>query len=154
MVSSTLFTHTTHSEPALDEGASGYMTFLSEFGIDHMPARITTAQTTEGGESALFRLSDSTGTVTFEPVPAPISHSSLSSTDAFLLDASSTAHAPAIYVWVGKGASLNEQRLVLQYAQQYLHNKRQADETVKVGVSIIRMKEGSESQDFLKTIDS
>jgi len=130
--------------------------FLSEFGTDEIPSdKAATAEASESdSEPALFRLSDSTGTVTFEPIPAPISRSSLSSEDVFLLDATSAPRAPAIYVWIGEKSSLNERRLALQYAQQYLYNKRQTNERVKVAANIVKMKEGLESEEFLLALGS
>jgi gelsolin len=118
-----------------------------------MPSRVATAEAIEGGQNALFRLSDSTGQVTFEPVQG-FSRSSLASEDAFLLDATSYPNPPTIYVWIGGNASLNERRLVLQYAQRYLHTKRRGDERVKVAVGIVKMREGHESEDFLEAMGS
>jgi gelsolin len=97
----------------------------------------------------LYRLSDSSGTVVFEPVGSP-AFSSLSSSDAFLLDHSSDSTHPAIYVWIGDSASLAEQRLAVQYAQIYTY-KNQADEArhIKPSVSLVKMKEGHESEAFM-----
>ena len=136
---------------SLDEGGQGFGVFLSEFGIDDMPARaVATAETTE--QTILFRLSDTIGNVTFDQVPPPISRSSLSSSDAFLLDTSNSATHPAIYVWIGEKASLNERRLAIQYVQQYLYNRRKENEHAKVTVNIVKMKEGIESTQFLNVL--
>lgn len=101
----------------------------------------------------LFRLSDSTGVVTFEAI-YPVTYSSLSSSDAFLLDHSRSEH-PTVYVWLGKEASLNERRLALQYAQRYLHDKQQKGEHghVHVGANIMKMNEGNESDAFLQALE-
>jgi Gelsolin repeat. len=99
----------------------------------------------------LFRLSDSTGAVTFDPVEPP-TYSSLSSDDAFLLDHSSNSLHPAIYIWIGNGASLNERRLAVQYAQEYLYRRKGTgkDDHIQVAISIVKMKEGEESEQFIQ----
>ena len=61
-------------------------------------------------EKQLFRLSDSSGELIFEAV-FPATEDSLSPDDAFILDDSANASAPAIYVWIGSRASLNERQI-------------------------------------------
>ncbi|KAJ6584044.1 actin regulatory protein [Mycena vulgaris] len=123
-----------------DEGGSGAGTFLAEFG-EHsqvLPARAAVAA---AGAPKLFRLSDASGQVTFEPVDPP-TRGSLQSNDAFLLDASR-----AIYVWLGKEASLGEKRLAPQYAQKYLYENG-AGKANGAATLIVKMKEGHESEAF------
>jgi gelsolin len=146
----------------IDEGGHGYGVFLSEFGVSEMPSGGTA--TLEGiiplgpdihRQPVLFRLSNSAGKLTLKKVPGPISRSSLSSDDVFLLDDSkAAAHAEAVYVWIGKKASLNERHLAIQYAQQYLYGKREENERVKVSVNIVKMGEGTESAEFLEALGS
>lgn len=100
--------------------------------------------------ASLYRLSDASGKVTFESVE-PTARSSLSSSDAFLLDDTSNPLAPAIYVWLGQNASLTEKRLAVQYAQNYLHNKAQAGRK-HYASNIVKMKEGHEAQAFLHAL--
>lgn len=99
--------------------------------------------------ATLYKLSDSTGTVEFTPVG--LSRSSLLSEDAFLLDNSANSAAPAVYVWIGKGSSLKERRLALQYAQQYLY-KHQGNGRARLAVSLVKLIEGRETQGFLHAL--
>ena len=86
-------------------------------------------------------------------MPSP-TRSSLSSADAFLLDNTGDTAHPSVYVWIGSQASLKERRLAMQYAHNHLHAKREKGETAKMTASIIKMNEGSESDDFLHIIDA
>lgn len=99
----------------------------------------------------LFRISDATGVVTFNTITPP-TKASLSSQDAFLLDYSTGVSHPAIFVWIGKEASLNESRLALQYAQRYLYDKKIKAGRVRVAIPIVKMKEGEETSEFLQVI--
>ncbi|KAH9931681.1 fragmin60 [Epithele typhae] len=96
---------------------------------------------------ALFRLSDASGEVVFDEV-APATASSLTSDDAFVLDASADAAAPAVYVWVGAGASLTERRLALQYGQRFLYAHRAQSGRAALATHIVRMAEGQETDAF------
>jgi len=98
----------------------------------------------------LFRISDATGVATFEKVE-PATRTSLSSQDVFLVDYSYSTTHPAIFIWIGTAASLNERRLSLQYAQHYLYDKqRKAPEStvVRVTTPIIKMREGEETPEL------
>lgn len=139
-----------------DEGGSGAGVFLSEFGEG------VTLHVHEGETSLpdvppiLLRISDATGSAVFEVVEPP-ARSSLHTSDAFLLDSSTNAVRPAIYIWLGKEASLGEKRLAVQYAQQYLYKKQgqgQEDRPVQVAIPVVRMNEGNETEDFLEAISS
>ena len=102
----------------------------------------------------LFRISDATGVATFEKVE-PAARTSLSSQDVFLVDHSYDATHPAIFIWIGTAASLNEKRLSLQYAQHYLYDQqRKAPEstTVRVTTPIIRMREGEETPELFEAL--
>jgi gelsolin len=102
------------------------------------------------GVPQLFRISDASGKASFEPVQ-PVSVSSLSSTDAFLLDNTGRVGA-AIYVWIGKDSTLNERRLAVEYAQRYLHERRGREGKGAVGISIVKMLEGRESAHFMRAM--
>ncbi|KAF5380713.1 hypothetical protein D9757_007053 [Collybiopsis confluens] len=135
-----------------DEGGHGTGTFLSEFGEDatiHREERLPSADESLSA-AKLFRISDATGQPTFAAVDPPISRSSLSSNDAFLLDSGSSMH-----VWIGAQSSLTEQRLALQYAQKYLHDRYNGESGGSrkgVAIPIIKMREGHENEEFLKCL--
>ena len=102
----------------------------------------------------LFRISDATGVATFEGVE-PATRTSLSSQDVFLVDHSYHATHPAIFIWIGTAASLNEKRLSLQYAQHYLYDKQRkapGESIVHVTIPIIKMQEGEETPEFLEAL--
>jgi len=65
----------------------------------------------------LFRLSDRTGALNFEFVAegAAINVDMFDSNDVFLLD-----EGYIIYVWVGAGASREEKKSGMRYAQKYI----------------------------------
>ncbi|CAK5283978.1 unnamed protein product [Mycena citricolor] len=136
-----------------DEGAPGSNKFLSEFGENTHIAAAFAAQ--EGSAApTLFRLSDAGGEVSFSAVDS-VSRSSLDSADTFLLD-HSRDQRPVIYVWIGKDASLDEQRLAVQYAQRYLHQQQLQGGASRHGAatSIVKMREGQETAAFLRALDS
>ncbi|TFK52331.1 actin depolymerizing protein [Heliocybe sulcata] len=126
-----------------DEGSSGAGIFLSEFGLEAVPPASGARQVTEDTPPTLYRLSDNSGEVQFERIGELDGLSSLSSNDAYLID-----HATAVYVWIGKEASLNERRLAMQYAQKYLHSKGEG----AAARCIVKMTEGMENSQFLEVI--
>ena len=131
-----------------DEGGQGFGLFLAELGLDAMPAAVAEESTKQ---PTLYRLSDSTGVITFEAIE-PVARSSLSSSDAFLLDDGGNNSAPAIYVWLGHGASLAERRLSVQYAQAYLYRQQQAGRR-HFAISIVKMNEGHEAEAFIHALE-
>lgn len=133
-----------------DEGTPGVGTFLTELGIDTMLPSQGTQETNPTHPRTLFRLSDASGSIDFEAMDSP-SWSSLSSSDAFLLDDSGNSTAPAIYIWIGKEASLSEKRLAVQYAQRYLYQNRERSRE-HVSVNIVKIKEGHEIPAFLHAL--
>jgi len=135
-----------------DEGGHGAGAFLAEFGVDSVPRQSSQTNSLPEILPTLYRLSDSSGSATFEPVE-PATFSSLSSSDAFLLDHSSSSTHPAIYVWIGKSASLTEHRLAVQYAQTYAHQKQVQAEHFKASISLVKMNEGHESDNFIHAFD-
>ncbi|KAF8195475.1 actin regulatory protein [Pholiota molesta] len=91
--------------------------------------------------SILWRMSDATG--------------ALSSDDAFLIDCSADMVHPAIFVWIGRQASLNEKRLSLHYAQCYLYDRTtKISPTTRfhVAIPIVKIQEGEETTEFLDAI--
>ncbi|TCD60397.1 hypothetical protein EIP91_010235 [Steccherinum ochraceum] len=139
-----------------DQGTSDLTTFLVKVGFDTstLPAPTPLSEPTdEPPAHTLYRLSDSPSQghqVTFTPVSPP-TRTSLCSSDAFLLDDAAHWPAPAIYVWIGKDASLTEKRLALQYAQRYLYEHRKADRK-HLAVNLVKMKEGHETREFLEAV--
>lgn len=129
--------------------------FFCEFGENVSLGKVdTTTRHTSGSHPVLCRISDTTGILTFAPVELISFKESFVSDDAFLLDASASPH-PAIFIWIGNQASLNERRLSLQYAQKYLYEKQQKGETTSrksVAIPIIKIQEGEETSDFLQVI--
>ncbi|KAF9533082.1 actin regulatory protein [Crepidotus variabilis] len=137
-----------------DEGSTGSFKFLHEFGED-IQLRQTDLGPLDMAEihPTLYRISDTSGTLMFDIVQPP-TRASLSSQDAFLLDHSAGASRPAIYVWIGNQASLNEKRMAIQYAQQYLYDKKMKTDVnrVRVTIPVVKMVEGQETADFLEAI--
>ena len=137
----------------LDEGSSGAGLFLAEFGMVTLSQNAPETPPPSVDLPKLFRLSDATdGALSFEPVHPPL-YSTLSSADAFLLDDTQSA-SPTVYVWLGREASLNERRLAVQYAQNYLYSRQSqaAQGRIRVASNIVKMVEGRESEAFLRII--
>jgi len=88
----------------------------------------------------LFNLSDESGKVVFTLVAEgnAIKRNQLKSADAFVFDA-----GHQVYAWVGKGASANEKRLAMLYAQNYLKDYKRP-----IWLPISRIIEGSENESF------
>ncbi|KAG6917069.1 hypothetical protein DXG01_004041 [Tephrocybe rancida] len=129
-----------------DEGGPSAGTFLGCFGDGTTLLRDSPLSDAGAAQPILFRLSDATGSPTFTPLHT-VSRSSLSSSDAFILDCTEDPILPAAYVWVGSDASLGERRLAVQYAQQYLYEKGRA-----AAVPVVKMSEGDESAEFLEAL--
>lgn len=106
-------------------------------------------ETSPSHSATLYRLSDSSGKVDFTPVD--LSHSSLVSEDAFLLDDSANSAGPAIYVWIGRGSSMRERRLALQYAQRYLYG-HQGSSRAYLAINLVKIVEGRETEGFLNAL--
>eukprot|EP00178_Gracilaria_changii_P000534 TRINITY_DN10658_c0_g1_i1.p2 TRINITY_DN10658_c0_g1~~TRINITY_DN10658_c0_g1_i1.p2 ORF type:complete len:204 (-),score=39.44 TRINITY_DN10658_c0_g1_i1:38-574(-) len=88
----------------------------------------------------LYHLSDATGTMVFKEVGAgpSIKRSLLNSDDVFVFDT-----GVEVFAWVGKGASPNEKKFAMQYAQDYItKNNRPA------WLPICRILEGGENEIF------
>ena len=131
-----------------DEHGHGSGQFLSKLGLEGVnPAQPTSF----AAEKALFRLSDATGELVFEPVSPP-TKSSLSPDDAFVLDDSASSATPAIYVWIGASASLAERRLALQYGQHYLLKYRQTGGRAALSIHIVKINQGQETEAFVAAI--
>ena len=91
-------------------------------------------------EKLLFSLSDASGTMELKEISRgdKVKRQQLKSGDIFILDA-----GHELFIWVGKGASLNEKRSSLQYLQNYMNkNNRPAH------LPICSMQEGRETEAF------
>ncbi|KAI0632316.1 fragmin60 [Trametes polyzona] len=132
-----------------NEHGEGAGVFLAALGLSSVPDPQELAAT--DGDTALFRLSDASGEVAFERVSPP-TFSTFSSSDAFVLDNTTDRVSPAVYVWVGRGASLTERRLALQYGQWYLYQHKQGGGRAAYATQIVKMHEGQETDAFLSAI--
>jgi len=96
------------------------------------------AETT--GSKALFHLSDATGTMVFKQVAtgSACKKNLLNSDDVFILDTGAE-----VIAWIGKGASENEKKKALGFAQDYLTKYNRPAYT-----PISRVLEGSENAVF------
>ncbi|KAI0081532.1 actin regulatory protein [Panus rudis PR-1116 ss-1] len=131
-----------------DEGGQGLGIFLAALGLESMPE---STESQPDQPRTLYRISDATGDLAFSPVESK--PSSLTSSDAFLLDDSANKADPAVYAWIGKEASLQESRLTIQYAQSYLYiteNKTRS----RVAVSLVKMREGRETEGFKQALSA
>jgi gelsolin len=92
------------------------------------------------GTKRLYRLSDASGAMQFtEVATGALSRSQLDSADVFIVDT-----GKEVFAWVGSGASANERRQALTYAQRYL-----TETSRPVYLPITRVVEGRESPEFV-----
>jgi gelsolin len=93
----------------------------------------------------LYRLSDAGGALTFTQVAdGKVAKSQLDHNDVFVFDTGAE-----IFAWIGKGASPNERKNAIQYAQDYLaKNKRPLE------IPITRIMDGGENEVFLSFFSS
>jgi len=91
-------------------------------------------------EKALFRLSDSSGKLSFTEVArgAAVKQNALKSEDVFILD-----NGREVFAWVGSKASPQEKKKALSYAEHYLKEKN-----IPLQSPISRLTEGSENDVF------
>jgi len=73
----------------------------------------------KGDQKRLFRLSDASGAMTFTEISQGknVKRNQLDSSDVFILDTGAE-----VFAWIGRGASVEEKKKAMQYAQQYLTN--------------------------------
>jgi len=98
------------------------------------------ADAAASGQKVLFHLSDASGKMEFKQVGTGSSckKSLLNSDDVFILDTGAE-----VIAWIGKGASANEKKMALGYAQDYLKQYNRPPH-----VPISRILEGSENSIF------
>lgn len=99
----------------------------------------------------LFRLSDASGELTFQPVKegSGISPRDLDGDDVFILD----DEGKTIWVWVGNGASKVERALWLKVAQSYVRRVQASAEDAEAYLTpIAKISQGHETNSFRKAI--
>jgi gelsolin len=95
-------------------------------------------------KKVLFQLSDSTGALTFAKVAdTHIKKSMLKSEDVFIFDIGCE-----VFAWVGKGASAEEKKQALHFAQVYLKEHKRPQQ-----LPITKVLEGSNSDTFNSSFD-
>lgn len=142
-----------------DEGGRGAGRFLAEFGLEELSTHVESS-TTAHFKPTLFRISDQNQESTSPAfTPVNIEHgsptlASLGANDAYILDASLHPTAPAIYVWIGSGASLTEGKYALRYAERYAKQLRgqSGNGEGHRPVGLVRLRQGGESEVFLKLL--
>ncbi|KAL0479939.1 gelsolin [Acrasis kona] len=92
-------------------------------------------------QAVLYKLSDASGSLTLEKVQEgdKLDKSGLDTNDVFILDV-----GKEIYVWIGKGSSIEEKGRAVCYAEGY------ATSVNKPHALIVRLLEGGESNTFNK----
>lgn len=98
----------------------------------------------KSSEKRLYQLSDASGTVEFKQVAEKVvKRSQLDSNDVFIFDIGCE-----VFAWVGSGASGNEKKLALNYAQVYLqkHNRPPT-------LPISKIHEKGENEVFVNSFD-
>lgn len=99
----------------------------------------------------LFRLSDASGTLSFDLVKEKeaINQSDLDGNDIFLLDA-----GKAVWVWEGQNASKAEQAMWIKVAQSYVRQLQEASEDARAPFTpVAKVVEGNESPAFFKALE-
>jgi len=94
----------------------------------------------KGDEKRLFQLSDASGKMTFKEVGrgATVKRRLLDSNDVFILDTGAE-----VFAWIGRGASPEEKKKALGFAQQYLKDFNRPS-----FLPIARILEGGENEVF------
>jgi len=98
------------------------------------------AEAEKATEKRLYQLSDATGTMVFKEVGkgASVKKTLLDENDVFILDTGAE-----VFAWIGKGASPDEKKKAMSYAQEYLtkHNR-------PIYTPIARILSGGENEVF------
>lgn len=124
--------------------------FWSYFGGEPAPDAISPevgddAEWEKKSEKCMMQLSDASGTLEFKEISkGKIAKGDLNSDDVFIVDVGNE-----VYAWIGKGASDDEKKKALHYAQQYL---KQYDRPSFL--PICRILEGADNKPFNSCFDS
>lgn len=91
-------------------------------------------------QKRLFQLSDASGSMQFTEVAVgkAVKRNLLDSNDVFILDTGAE-----VFAWIGKGASVDEKKKAMSFAQQYLQTYNRP-----AWLSIARILEGGENEVF------
>ena len=118
-------------------------------GTNRAPRPLSSSKTAGNRPKSLFRLSDATGTLSFNLVKQaePIQKTDLDGNDVFVLDSGS-----AIWVWQGLGASQKERAMWLKVAQGYVRQLEDRGAEAHL-TPLAKVVEGHESPAFLKTLE-
>jgi gelsolin len=94
----------------------------------------------KGDTKRLFRLSDASGAMQFAQVSEGknVKRAQLDSSDVFILDTGAE-----VFAWIGRGASVDEKKKAMGFAQQYLQKFNRP-----AWLSIARVLEGGENEVF------
>lgn len=131
-----------------DEGTSDQVEFLQAAGVTSPVLDVPLE--TPVDPPALYRLNgDIDG---WQVVAVAVQRTSLQSDGIYILD----DHAfPAVYTWLGKNVPEPRRRLALQYAQNYLNDKRTKEgEHVQVATTLVKVNEEAEPASFLEVLDT
>jgi len=129
-----------------EQGAPGAGSFLAAIGAttDSLPA---SPPPEPDNAAKLHRLSDSNGNVQFTEVPPPFSQATLSSSEVFILEASSPV---AVFVWIGRAADVIERKAAFHFGQKYLWEQSSAHKAT----SLVQVTEGNEPEIFIAALKS
>lgn len=131
-----------------DEGTEDQTEFLAAAGVTSPVLDVPLE--TPVDPPALYRLNgDVDG---WQVVAVAVQRTSLQSDGIYILD----DHAfPAVYTWLGKNVPEPRRRLALQYAQNYLNDKRTKEgEHVQVATTLVKVNEEAEPASFLEVLDT
>ncbi|KAG1742299.1 uncharacterized protein EDB91DRAFT_1236953 [Suillus paluster] len=80
--------------------------------------------------------------------------SSLQPDGVYILDDHACPTFPAVYTWLGKNVPEPRRKLALQYAQNYLHEKRTKEgERIQVATTIVKVNQETEPASFLEAFN-
>jgi gelsolin len=135
----------------VDEGTPDEGEFLEAAGITSpvMDVPLPPIQGTPIDPPLLYQLiGDESG---WQVAPVAAQRTSLQSDGVYIMD----DHGfPAVYTWLGKNVPEPKRRLALQYAQNYLNDKRTKEgEHVQVATTLVKVNEDAEPASFLDTFN-
>uniref|UniRef100_A0A0K0DXN2 Gelsolin-like domain-containing protein n=1 Tax=Strongyloides stercoralis TaxID=6248 RepID=A0A0K0DXN2_STRER len=135
----------------LDSDYNNSPDFWKHFGGSETIKTITEAKDVESDENywrdnrqkiMLWRVSDESGQVkVILAAEAGLNKEQLNSNDAFIVDTVSGG----IYVWLGKGCTLNEKKKAMVWAEKYLQQAKRP-----LWTQVTRVIEGAEPADFVQ----
>lgn len=107
----------------------------------------------ESPPAKLYRVGGTVPKLAYSAVDSPGALDGLDSSAIYLLDDYGDAHYPVVYVWVGKDVDDTKARIALVNGEAYLKEKREKEgPEVALSVGVIRIRQGLETPEFLKTL--